>query len=187
MVARGQVDLHLHHHPDYHYHYHRFHYHRNQHQDGVDPEYLLVAGDRGGGGGESGGGDDEKVKHNKNISDGGLQTNKQIKQNKQNKKLNTTKPSQIEVYKQNKTKQIKLPVFQRSKKQLSVLDSRHGLENVRPSLTPPRIQRTVNAFSASLLPIHFTRQVPRLTWVSETDYTPPNRDRLHDPLCSTFS
>ena len=74
MVARGQVDLHLHHHPDYHYHYHyhRFHYHRNQHQDGVDPEYLLVAGDRGGGGGESGGGDDEKVKHNKTISDGGL-------------------------------------------------------------------------------------------------------------------
>ena len=103
MVARGQVDLHLHHHPDYHYHYHyhRFHYHRNQHQDGVDPEYLLVAGDRGGGGRESGGGDDEKVntqqnhlrwrstnktkqqktKHNKTITDGGLQT-KQTKQNK---------------------------------------------------------------------------------------------------------
>ena len=89
MVARGQVDLHLHHHPDYHYHYHRFHYHRNQHQDGVDPEYLLVAGDRGGGGGESGGGDDEKVKHNKTISDGGVQTNK-----KQTKRINT-KPSHV--------------------------------------------------------------------------------------------
>ena len=113
MVARGQVDLHLHHHPDYHYHYHyhRFHYHRNQHQDGVDPEYLLVAGDRGGGGGESGGGDDEKV----NIDD---DDDEKVKNSYQmevadctavfcicllTNKTKQSKPSQV--YKQNKTKQ----------------------------------------------------------------------------------